>query len=159
MECALSPRNLLRARAQRRSGEILRSRWRSCTIEMLPALAREKPRGGVGEDDVVLAAEVVVVGRRRQGTRRGLGGGWRGEARGGEVGQGVKGRTAHPLSSFPYCGVLSPLVSSARRQGVPRCLETTLHLTPIPCPPTCLLVPSRTIAVTSSACNSVALPP
>lgn len=71
------------------------------------------------------------------------------------------------LSLMPV-DTLARLVPSARRQGVPRCLETTLHLTPPPAqsllPPTTTTVlrpalPPTIVAVTSSACNSVALPP
>lgn len=72
------------------------------------------------------------------------------------------------LSLMPV-DTLARLVPSARRQGVPRCLETTLHLTPPPpaqslLPPTTTTVlrpalPPTIVAVTSSACNSVALPP
>lgn len=71
------------------------------------------------------------------------------------------------LSLMPV-DTLARLVPSARRQGVPRCLETTLHLTLPPAqsllPPTTTTVlrpalPSTIVAVTSSACNSVALPP
>lgn len=133
MECALSPRNLLRARCWQRYsavGEVVASRCYR-VHEKANTRETEESRGGGERERDFTEGSGHAAGRKRQ--------------------------TAHPLSSFPYCGVLSPLVlSKARRQRVPTKMprNSTLHLIPFPA----YTVPSRTIAVTSSACNSVALP-
>lgn len=113
--------------------EILR-RWRSCTIEMLPLM------------------------REREKLRRGEGRGEFGEG-GGHVGEGrgwVWEADRAPSVIFPLLRRTFAVGSLRKATGstkMPR--NYALHLTPFPV----YSVPSRTIAVTSSACNSVALPP
>jgi len=135
VECALSPRNLLRARRWQRYsavGEVVASR---CYRVHEKANTRET------ENE-----------RERDRERE------RDFAEGGGHAEGRKGRPrtlCHlSLTAAYFRRWFSP--SKARRQRVPTKMprNSTLHLIPFPA----YSVPSRTIAVTSSACNSVALP-
>jgi len=160
VECALSPRNLLRALAL---VEILRPLEKLYHRDVTAARRktrerereRERDREGEGGRAEGIGTKAVGMWKKRQG------------------GEGGGPRTLCHLSLtaayfrrwFPSQGDREYQDASKLRFTLPSPPLHPLHLTHPPISPASfhslptLPVPSRTIAVTSSACNSVALPP